>query len=134
MRLIEEDFHAKGYVFEHDEYSTFIIGSANLTQSALASTTEWNMKLSSLENGEILKILQSRFEDVWSKAKPIASIIDEYEKWFIDKQGLTRYLHPVRLDNKTQTKDGIILPNKMQKAALKKLSIIRNISKQNGRQ
>ena len=131
VRLIEEDFHAKGYVFEHDEYSTLIIGSANLTQSALASTTEWNMKLSSLENGEILKILQSRFEDVWCKAKSVESIIDEYEKWFIDKQGLTRYLHPVRLDNKTQSKDGIILPNKMQKAALKKLSNIRNILKQN---
>lgn len=130
VRLIEEDFHAKGYVFEHEDFSTIIIGSANLTQSALASTTEWNMKLSSLENGEILSILQHRFNDVWNKAKPVSVIIDDYEKWFVKNHGLYRFLHPVKINQEIKNIDGMIKPNKMQIDTLERLNNLRTISKQ----
>lgn len=130
VRLIDDDFHAKGYVFEHEEMSTIIIGSANLTQAALATTTEWNMKLSSLENGQILNILESRFNDVWSVAKPVAEIIDDYEKWFNHNKGLSRFLNPVRLNKKENNLDGEIEPNKMQRETLLQLENLRTISKQ----
>jgi superfamily II DNA or RNA helicase len=131
VRLIDEDFHAKGYVFEHEDFSTIIIGSANLTQSALASTIEWNMKLASLENGAILTNLETRFKNVWDKAKPIVEIIDEYEKWFIEKDGLHRFLHPVKHNQKIKNIDGSMTPNKMQIDTLARLDNLRTISKQN---
>lgn len=131
VRLIEDDFHAKGYVFEHENFSNIIIGSANLTQSALASTTEWNMKLSSLENGQILSILESRFNEVWDKAKPVSEIIEEYEKWFIENKGLNRFLNPIKINSQKETIQGSISPNKMQIETLARLDNLRTISKQN---
>ena len=36
VRLTDvEGFHAKGYIFDHDNYSSMIIGSSNLTSNAL---------------------------------------------------------------------------------------------------
>src|SRR5690606_20591813 len=50
-----EGFHSKGYIFEHDQYYSLIVGSSNLTAHALKVNYEWNIKLTSYENGEVIE-------------------------------------------------------------------------------
>lgn len=49
-----EGFHAKGYYFNHKEYETMILGSSNLTIKALKVNCEWNLKINSLLNGDLI--------------------------------------------------------------------------------
>lgn len=44
-------FHAKGYLFEHGDYQTAYVGSANFTRSALLENAEWMLRVSSATNG-----------------------------------------------------------------------------------
>ena len=43
--LVSEDFHSKGYLFKHSQIYSLIIGSSNLTQNALGSNTELNIRV-----------------------------------------------------------------------------------------
>ena len=49
----KENFHTKGYIFKHTDHYKLIVGSSNLTQSALTKNKEWNIKISSLEEGSL---------------------------------------------------------------------------------
>jgi superfamily II DNA or RNA helicase len=74
-------FHTKGYIFKKDETYTFIIGSANMTDRALAVNKEWNTKLVSTEEGEMYKNITAEFNKLWSDAnhtRPYDEFIDEY--------------------------------------------------------
>ena len=52
VEAAEEGFHTKGYIFKKDEVYRIIIGSSNITKSALTSNREWNTKIVSTEQGE----------------------------------------------------------------------------------
>ena len=74
-------FHTKGYIFKKDETYTFIIGSANMTDRALAVNKEWNTKLVSTEEGEMYKNITTEFNKLWSDSNHTRSyeeFIDEY--------------------------------------------------------
>ena len=74
-------FHTKGYIFKKDETYTFIIGSANMTDRALAVNKEWNTKLISTEEGEMYKNITAEFNKLWSDmnhTKSYDEFIDEY--------------------------------------------------------
>ena len=44
-------FHTKGYIFKKEEMYRIIIGSSNLTLSAITKNREWNTKIVSTEEG-----------------------------------------------------------------------------------
>ena len=46
----DSDFHSKGYLFKNGEVYDLIIGSSNLTSSALCSNIEWNLKTIQFQN------------------------------------------------------------------------------------
>ena len=52
-----EGFHAKGYIFEHHNHTSFIIGSSNLTSNALKLNYEHNLFLSTHKMEILLTIL-----------------------------------------------------------------------------
>lgn len=56
-----KSFHPKAYFFRKDDVWTIIIGSANLTQGALTTNFEWNLKINSISNGKIVKDILSEF-------------------------------------------------------------------------
>ncbi|MFR4319374.1 MAG: DEAD/DEAH box helicase family protein [Eubacterium sp.] len=60
-----EGFHTKGYIFKKEEIYRIIIGSSNMTKSALTTNREWNTKVVSTEQGEVAKEVVEEFNDLW---------------------------------------------------------------------
>lgn len=116
----KEKFHTKGYMFKKKAEYTFIIGSSNLTQGALKENKEWNMKVSSLEEGELIKETNAEFEMLWTDADVLdADWIREYEIIFKKKNELRKANKIIRI--KTHT----LKPNIMQKEAIENLDLLR---------
>ncbi|MGP4069100.1 DUF3427 domain-containing protein [Halobacillus sp. B29] len=121
-----EGFHSKGYIFNHDTHVSLIVGSSNLTTNALKVNYEWNIKLTSHENGEIIHHFNGQFRDMWDKAVPlttswISRYEDQYEPLLLfevsDAPG--SYTSNKLMDSLS------IQPNSMQKAALDGIQRVR---------
>lgn len=52
-------FHAKGYIFRRSDRSVAMFGSANLTESALVTNLEWNIKVSGSPQSNLSRQLQN---------------------------------------------------------------------------
>ena len=65
VRISEEaGFHAKGYIFNHEDYQTILIGSANFTRSALLKNCEWGLKVTSHENGQLVQEVNNQIQKI----------------------------------------------------------------------
>ena len=78
--IIEQNFHAKGFFFRCDDQWRMIIGSANLTQSALTVNTEWNVDF--IADNAMQKSVFSEFDNLFENAISLEAIIDEYESFY----------------------------------------------------
>ena len=58
----KDNSHSKGYIFKTDKYYNLIIGSSNLTATALSTNKEWNLKVSGLHSSEIVENVLSEFD------------------------------------------------------------------------
>ncbi len=62
--------HAKTYVFWRDSgFSTVYIGSSNMSESAMTSGLEWNIKLSQYDSWDILDKIKATFETYWNNTE-----------------------------------------------------------------
>ena len=76
----EKKFHAKGYLFSFGEHKTVIVGSSNLTSSALRTNRELNVLFHSTHDGKIIDNFESSFEEDWGEGTPLShDWIDAYE-------------------------------------------------------
>jgi len=73
-------FHTKGYIFRNGEIYRMIIGSSNMTRSALSTNKEWNTRIISTEQGDFAEQVKAEFDSLWSseKTRPLADILDRY--------------------------------------------------------
>lgn len=118
------DFHTKGYMFKKGQQYTLIVGSSNLTQAALASNQEWNIKITSTENGELIINTINEFDYMWKYSEILTkSWIEKYEKSYRQQKAKTT-------SSVKRIKQYILQPNKMQKEALISLEKIRNNGKE----
>ncbi len=93
VRLFSTDdagfgFHTKGYLFRKEEIYRFIIGSSNLTASALLENKEWNTRFALSKNGELTEQILSDFDALWNSPNTYKyeDFIDIYEsKYQISK-------------------------------------------------
>ncbi|MFA6680042.1 MAG: DEAD/DEAH box helicase [Candidatus Methanomethylophilaceae archaeon] len=121
VRVYDKDnFHTKGYVFNKGQLSTIIIGSSNITQDALARNKEWNIRITSLDEGEFFKDTVADFEKMWSDSQIltvqwIENYIPRHQAAVIARDS----------DIFSEDRHGVIVPNTMQKAALVNLSKLR---------
>jgi len=134
----EKGFHSKGYIFEHTDYYSLIVGSSNLTDSALKANYEWNVFLTSLENGEIINHFKGQFEDAWNSAIPLSEDWISNYKQSYELQPFIKQTTTNALEINTQyltndlAKSLSIQPNKMQSVALQQLKNLRETGAKKG--
>ncbi|HEJ7408816.1 TPA: DUF3427 domain-containing protein [Staphylococcus aureus] len=125
-------FHAKGYIFEHKDYSSMVIRSSNLTSNALKVNYEHNVLLSTMKNGDLVDSVKSEFDLLWQKSTPLT------EQWINSYKESFEYRSLEKLAEVEQTqmlladkvkKSVEIVPNLMQAEALRSLKAIRDKAK-----
>lgn len=134
LRVFQGDFHTKGYLFHHKDYSTIIIGSSNLTQKALQVNKEWNVLFHSLPGGEMLQNTCAEFEALWNNqlTVPITEEwIREYEAYRFIPDKPKVQVKPAFVakgliidDAGDEKPKAVVVPNAMQEGALKSLEQI----------
>lgn len=132
-----EGFHSKGYIFNHETHYSLIVGSSNITAHALKVNHEWNVKLTSHENGEIVQHFKNQFEEVWNDSQILTKQwIDNYEKIYepaLNPQMVGKIRDfPNQYQVNTLEEAIKIKPNKMQEAALKEIEAVRAEGKEKG--
>ncbi|WP_270349994.1 DEAD/DEAH box helicase [Megamonas funiformis] len=122
----KENFHIKGYIFEQNDYYTLIVGSNNLTQTALKANKEWSLKINSLTNGALINNTLSQFQQMWQEAQPLTDIwLKQYTDKYHSLQKLKREFATAQENISTND----IAPNKMQQEALKALAKLQQDNK-----
>ncbi|WP_252504790.1 DUF3427 domain-containing protein [Sporosarcina sp. Marseille-Q4943] len=138
VRLTDlKGFHSKGYIFKHATHYSLIVGSSNLTAHALKVNYEWNVKLTSHENGEIVTHFKNQFEDVWENAYLLTEEwIQNYEKEYEKNTVTTLAEQVIEMPsnyNPNAVKEALeITPNKMQLAALSQIQAVREAGNDRG--
>lgn len=131
-RIYQGDLHAKGYFFDKDGLSTIIIGSSNLTQTALTCNKEWNVLFRSFPEGNILHQTKEEFSALWNDNRTAlisGSWIDGYEAFLSEhcrelKIAKAEYLPSCVLSPEKGAITSTIKPNNMQIQALEALAIL----------
>ncbi|MDK9860405.1 DEAD/DEAH box helicase [Staphylococcus equorum] len=125
-------FHAKGYMFDHIDYSSIIIGSSNLTSNALKINYEHNILFSTQQSGDLIYNIKSQFDELWATSVPLShEWIEAYENTF-EYQTFKNTVRVAETQSlvETQTKDlNKIEPNLIQREALKSLTSLRKSAK-----
>lgn len=126
-RLVsEEKFHAKGYFFRKKDIWTMIIGSSNLTQTALTTNFEWNLKINSLKDGKIAKNILDNFYNIFNGVSKLTEErLNKYKENYLMYRSINKKI-------KAQEKSLVekeIKPNIMQIQALKNLESLRSYAK-----
>lgn len=122
----EEKFHAKGYFFRKDNLWSMIIGSSNLTQTALTVNFEWNLKINSLKDGKIARDILENFYNIFNSVEKLTiEKLSLYEETYLMYNSYNKKI-------KAQEKKFVqaeIKPNIMQIQALENLKSLRSYEK-----
>lgn len=115
--------HAKAYYFHRNSgFSTAYIGSSNISNAAITSGLEWNVKLTEPDSLAIIRKIQATFESYWNDP--------EFEQY--NDKDQERFLLAIRQE-RTKSGTGIshsffeIFPYPFQKEILDKLQAEREI-------
>ena len=119
-----EGFHTKGYIFKRNNAYSAIVGSSNLTASALAKNKEWNVEFSTNSDGEIIINLLNEFNQLWGEAHDLDEILPTYEKLYNDNKNFKELRQTTEKLRKNNIVD--LAPNSMQEEFLKN---VRNLIK-----
>ena len=124
LKMLPEDcaFHAKGYSFRMpkvqdraDNY-TMLVGSSNLTANALTKNQEWNLFLTSTEDGDLIRQINVELENLWQQANIVnAELIKKYSEVYVKNYQEHKSFRPQQ----------DIKPNSMQLDALAGIEKIR---------
>src|SRR5690606_23054922 len=136
-------FHAKGYVFRGSGQTTAIVGSSNLTVSALSSNLEWNFRFSAQNEGHVVRQiadaiqLQERIADTVD-----AAWVEEFERSYKPRVATSwldqraSHLPDEALlwdinaaEERRFAQQPTVTPNRMQQSALASLSELRSAGK-----
>jgi len=83
--------HAKAYLFKRNTgFSTAYIGSSNLSNPALTSGLEWNMKVTEKDSFDIIRKFEATFESYWNDDEFKSLAIEEENNWKLLRKSLTK--------------------------------------------
>ena len=133
LRVYQGDLHAKGYFFDKDGLSTVIVGSSNLTQTALTCNKEWNILFRSFAAGDLYLKARSQFDLVWNDAQ--TALVDD--AWIGEYEAFRENVVPLNqtpfrrtfrattaISSPGDANVDVITPNDMQTHALEALDVL----------
>ena len=98
----KEGFHTKGYIFDTGSDFHILMGSSNLTQSALTKNIEWNTSLIVDQDDEYKNALFNEFTQLWNSkhTQPYSLIESDYQERYEDSKSVKRILKTFSEKNK----------------------------------
>lgn len=121
----DQPFHPKGYLFtrrmeEGRAYYNLYVGSSNLTSFALQNQREWNLRVSSTSEAQLIQQVKEELADQVRKSVPLTDEwLAQYEKEF-------KNYAPPRAQILQQARAAKIEPNAMQRDALASIRQLRD--------
>ncbi|WP_078544796.1 DEAD/DEAH box helicase [Litchfieldia alkalitelluris] len=116
----EIGFHTKAYIFEYEDYYKVIIGSSNITQSALKSNIEWNVEMVSKDDSFLESVLKE-YNHLWNSSTVADdAFITRYEDF------LSKLVNHNAKQQLIYEHVEYIVPNRMQKRAMENLERLRS--------
>lgn len=113
VEAADEGFHTKGYIFRKEEVYRIIIGSSNITSSALTSNREWNTKLVSTEQGEMAQQIVAEFTELWNSQYALG--FDEFYEAYIERYKIIKHQREIaKQEEITSIEKYKLQPNSMQ--------------------
>lgn len=116
-------FHPKGYIFEHPNAVTAMVGSSNLTENALVTNHEWNLKVTAARGSDLATQFSRLISEQLADSIPLTS------EWVADYAA--RYVPPStrpvrkRPDLNPASTPTHLVPNAMQMDALAAIATVR---------
>lgn len=109
-------FHTKGYLFRKEEIYRIIIGSSNLTLSAITKNREWNTKIVSTEEGQMAQDILREFNELWLDEHSLDydNYIDDYLNEYLKNQIIKKQQKLALQDQIVDLDRYTLKPNKMQ--------------------
>ncbi|MGQ4668586.1 DUF3427 domain-containing protein [Metabacillus halosaccharovorans] len=116
--------HAKAYLFKRDTgFTTAYIGSSNLSNPALTSGLEWNLKVTEKDSFDIVRKFEATFESYWNDKE--FQLFDPQNQQ--DQELLRKALSKKQMDRKDFHFVFDIRPFHYQKEILEKLEVERKV-------
>lgn len=125
----DQPFHPKGYLFaRHMEdgrtYYNLYVGSSNLTSSALQTQREWNLRVSSTGEAQLIEQVKEELDDQVRQSVPLT------DEWLAQYEKDYNRHTPPREQILQQLRDEQIEPNAMQREALANIQQLRDDGEQ----
>lgn len=118
----DNNLHTKGYFFKINDTWKIVVGSSNLTRNALLLNQEWNLVITSSENGKIVEDALNNFNRLFSISEDFSSVIAQYIDIYLKKK---QYNAQINKQMQSLSNYQGFTPNSMQTAALASLHSIR---------
>lgn len=120
-------FHTKGYIFKKEEIYHIIVGSSNMTLSALTTNREWNTRLISCKQGEYTKDIISEFFRLWDDPCTLdfEKFIDVYEKAYLENKSFQKREQHTEQGKMMPFEERMLKPNSMQNGFIANLHNLR---------
>lgn len=116
----DNGFHTKGYIFQTKNGYEFLVGSSNITRFALLKNIEWNVSLTRNKEDKIINEALLEFDSLWNKTNLLSEeIIKKYTtqiEYAIERWDMDYGYNQIK-----------VIPNAMQKAALKEIRRYRDM-------
>lgn len=112
--LTKEDnigFHTKGYIFKEGNKYVAIIGSSNLTSSALTINKEWNNLIEGSKDIVAIKNILYEFNKMFNLSTPLKEVLDNYKTSY---EAAIRIKKEFENQKQKDAKIQLIRPNSMQ--------------------
>lgn len=120
----KEGFHTKGYIFRSEEIYRIIVGSSNMTLSALTTNREWNTKIVSTDQGEYATEIVAEFENLWNSEYAL-DYDDFIERYTVNYNIIKKQREIVKKEEIPSLEEYRLQPNSMQVGFITNLLRIR---------
>lgn len=122
----ERGFHNKGYIFDMRDHYKIIIGSSNFTANALKSNIEWNVRLIVKKEDDFFFEVMEEFNEIWDMLDTLDEALLNVYTWKYEQiKAKRKKLEKVTVDEENKISSIKVVPNLMQKQAMKNLASLR---------